>query len=276
MLLNSGGQVAGRSQINGYYGGYRTWLYNGSTTQQIGLTGAGYTNSSTGYQLNEVAFLNESGYAAGRASRFDGSQPKGTSTWIYNGVTTVEIGLTDAAHTGSGLAYSGYQINRITHLNARGQAAGSAERFTDGGGTSAWFYDSFSDVTYNMGEYIPSGKVSFIDVLSDDGLALGSYYDSAIGSRAFAFSVEDGWHDLGSLVEGGLGEEGWSYLTDVYKANGADHIVGRGTIGSAQALYLLTPVPEADTWALFIAGLALVGIAGRRRKKSGFEAPLCA
>lgn len=271
LLLNGSGQVAGRAKrlINGYGdNGYSTWLYNGSTTQQVGLTGAAYTNSSTGYQLNEVAFLNESGYVAGRASRFDGSQSKGTSTWIYNGVTTVEIGLTDAAHTGNGYS-SGYQYNRITHLNARGQAAGNAQRFTDGGGQSAWFYDPLSDVTYNMNEHL-TGGVSYIDVLRDDGLALGSYYGSATGSGAFAFSVEDGWHELGSLVEGGLSEEGWSYLAEAYGA-GADDILGYGKIGSAQALYLLTPVPEADTWALLIAGLTLVGAAARRRKNSGFN-----
>jgi hypothetical protein len=98
--LNAAGQVAGyASRFNGTSAiGTSAWLYNGSTTQEIGLTGAGYTNSSTGSYANNANYLNAAGQVAGVAARHNGSTDTGTSAWLYNGSTTHDIGLTDAIH----------------------------------------------------------------------------------------------------------------------------------------------------------------------------------
>ena len=42
-----------------------------------------------------------------------------------------------------------------------------------------------------------------------------------LGTRAFSFTVEDGFLDLGTLVDGGLNDAGWLYLANSIRANGA-------------------------------------------------------
>ena len=59
---------------------------------------------------------------------------------------------------------------------------------------------------------------SVFQYLGDDGLGLGNYnlFDaggSSLGSRAFSFTVDDGFQDLGSLVAD-LSGEGWQYLAN--------------------------------------------------------------
>ena len=116
--------------------------------------------------------------------------------------------------------------------------------------------------------------LSQIDYLGDDGLALGFYElfdtdDTSLGNRAFAFTVEDGMMDLGSLIDGGLGAAGWTYLADAFRANGSGQIIGAGLLSdmtSGQMTYLLTPVPVPP--ALYLFGTGLLGLIGVARKKA--------
>lgn len=101
--------------------------------------------------------------------------------------------------------------------------------------------------------------------LSDDGWLLGTYsyideFGNNLGDRAFYFSMEEGMHDLGSLVDGGLTAANWSALSWVIRANTSGQIIGRGVMadGSHKA-FLLTPiVPEPGgvilaLWAVIFA-----------------------
>ncbi len=126
LMLNDAGQVAGSAQrYNGATSaGQSAWYFNGSNTQQIGLTDAGHT-SSTGEQSNYAQFLNNAGQVAGSAQRYNGASYKGNSAWYFNGSSTQEIGLTDAGHTRTG----GQQYNSAQFLNNAGQVAGSAQRY---------------------------------------------------------------------------------------------------------------------------------------------------
>lgn len=278
IALNDAGHVIGDAvQYDGaVFSGRSAWVYNGSSTQEIGLTDA--FHSQSGFQNNYASVLNADGQVAGLAERYlsPTGPVSGTSAWVYDGSSTQEIGLTDATHTRE----DGYQNNSVNKINALGQVAGSAERFAYYGslplGMSAWLYDPLTDMTYNLG--IPgTGQTdraeSGVTFLGDDGLALGYYhlfdtngYQS--GTRAFAFTVVDGWNDLGNLVDGGLNAGGWEYLADAYRADGASVIAGNGKLAgiNGQAAYLLTPVPEPETWATLLAGLCLVGVAVRRNR----------
>jgi hypothetical protein len=93
-----------------------------------------------------------------------------------------------------------------------------------------------------------------------------------LGDRAFWWSAEAGFYDLGGLVEGGLSAAGWEYLANVYGsvvpgAAGATpggsplYIVGTGlTIGQTggKSTYLLTVVPEPSGLALLAIGAVAV------------------
>jgi hypothetical protein len=73
--------------------------------------------------------------------------------------------------------------------------------------------------------------------------------DNDLGLRAFYFTIADGVHDLGSLVDGGLTAEGWDFLAIAIRANGLGQILGQGKLtsqSSGQMPYLLTPVVNGD------------------------------
>lgn len=269
--LNSAGQAVGYAQR--YSGsseaGFSGWIFNGNATLEIGLTDASHTRND-GYRTNATFLLNDAGKAAGMAYRYDGATSVGQSAWYYDGTATREIGLTGAAQTRD----DGYQANTARILNALGQVAGYAENFdgADSAGQSAWFYDPVTNTTYAMDASAgapASSNSTYINFLGDDGLALGSYYFADTGaSGAFSFTVTDGWHDLGSLVDGGLDDAGWARLADALRANEAGQIIGRGWVEGVKGdvVYLLTPVPEPETWSMLLAGVGLVGATLRLRR----------
>lgn len=75
--------------------------------------------------------------------------------------------------------------------------------------------------------------------------------------------------DLNNYLSAGLVSDGW-VLQDAFGINDKGQIVGDAfnTHTSATEAFLLSPapVPEADTYAMLLAGLAMVGWMARRRK----------
>ena len=251
----------------------------GITTYDItttGLTDAEHTRSTDNYRNSHAQYLNEAGQAVGYAERYNGITYTGRSAWLYNGTTTLNIGLTDAGHTNSS---TGYQYNEADLLNEAGQVTGFAERYNGATytGQSAWFYDATIDQTYSMDLSInPTDGYASSNFLylGDDGLGLGYYslFDTGgndLGIRAFSFTVEDGVLDLGSLVAD-LSGEGWLYLADAIRANGAGQIIGSGLLDdmtSGSVAYLLTPQAVPVPPAVWLFGSGLVGLVSFARQK---------
>ncbi|MEX2168905.1 MAG: hypothetical protein WD851_06325 [Pirellulales bacterium] len=147
--LNEAGHVAGYSLRYGSGRGVSAWLYNGTTTLNIGLTGAEHTRSS-GARSSEVWELNNAGHVTGYSERFDGgSIGLGRSAWLYDGTTTIEIGLTGSDYT----SIHGGMSSEPTRINGVGQVIGYSRRYNGGDvslGESAWFYDSVLDQTFEL------------------------------------------------------------------------------------------------------------------------------
>lgn len=103
LYQNDAGVVAG--DPNRYTGvntnnGRDAWVWNGTSTLQVGLIGGAYTGSF-GYQYSSPQFLNEAGEVVGISSRFTGiNTGNGGDTWVWNGTTTTQIGLTGGLYTG--------------------------------------------------------------------------------------------------------------------------------------------------------------------------------
>jgi hypothetical protein len=261
--LNQAGQVLGISgRFNGGSAslGSTAWLYDGTTTLQIGLTGPEQTRDD-GFKQGFPLQLNEAGQARGYSPRYNGgSTPLGYNTWLYNGTTTIQIGLTGPEHTRN----DGYKASWTEDLNETGQVRGYSERFNGGGtqlGQDAWVYDPVLDQTIALNLSTRSDGYAFsrVTYLGDDGLALGTYtlfdaLDINLGDRAFYFTVADGLHDLGSLVEGGLAANDWDSLASAVRVKALGQFLGRGKLNDAsgsQMVYLLTPaVPEPSTLLL--------------------------
>jgi hypothetical protein len=265
--LNDGGQAAGESKR--YSGttelGADAWLYTGTNTIQIGLTGPAFETSNGGRESG-TAHINNQGQVTGYSKRFavvtDGSWPgRGNDAWLYTGTSTILLGLTDANHERN----DSVRISVLNGLNDQGQVIGYTNRYIGAAsaGQDAWFYDSTLNQTFNLSPSIrPSDGYANSNVayLNDDGVAVGSYelFDqntsASLGRRAFYFSVADGFQDLGPLVED-LTEAGWSTLAGANKINGAGNVIGTGTLPgvTGDAAYLLKPVIQVqinvDPWS---------------------------
>jgi hypothetical protein len=128
--------------------GQDAWLYNGSSTLQIGLTGAGYERGD-GYRMSQTLFLNEQGQVAGQSNRYSGTTALGQDAWLYNGSSTLQIGLTGAGYETS----DGYRNSQARFLNGQGQVAGYSQRIsTDYSdlGRDAWLYDGSSTLQIGL------------------------------------------------------------------------------------------------------------------------------
>jgi hypothetical protein len=253
--INAAGQVRGNAYrfTGGNLSGWSAWFYDGTTTHRIGLVGAEYIGSDGSEDSTSIA-LNEAGKVAGWSNRFNGSAYHGRRAWLYDGVTTLAIGLVGIEHTRN----DGFLDNRPTFLNEAGQVGGYSLRYSGGSelGQDAWFFDPALNQTFPLQLSARSDGYAFsaIDYLGDDGLALGRYtlFDSAdndLGTRAFYFTPADGLYDLGSLIQGGMSLNGWSFLADAIREDGLGQIIGHGqqlSQSGGQMAYLLAPVLLGD------------------------------
>jgi hypothetical protein len=75
--------------------------------------------------------------------------------------------------------------------------------------------------------------------------------------------------DLNSLLDANLAQAGWVFREAV-GINDRGDIVGnmRNRFTAAQHAVLLSAVPEADTYAMLLAGLGMIGFMARRRQAS--------
>ena len=122
------------------YRGQDAWIWNGTTTVQLGLTGPGYTGSA-GFQISVPLLRTNSGQVMGYSERYLGVQTAGgRDSWVWNGTTTTQVGLTDGVHTGSG----GYRSTDARFQNEAGQVSGYSTRYSGVdtyNGSTAWVWN---------------------------------------------------------------------------------------------------------------------------------------
>lgn len=274
-LQNASGQVAGiTTRISGSEAtnGQDAWAWNGTTTVQIGLTGAGYTGTA-GFRVSDLGLQNDAGQVAGTSRRVTGENTNnGRDAWAWNGLTTSMIGLTGSAYTGS----AGYRDNAPWLQNASGIIVGIATRFTGvdtNNGQDLWYFDPRTGVTTAVvGSVRANDSYAYAEptILTDSGFLLGNYRlfaesDGPGERRAFIFRPDLGITDLGSLVDGGLTLNGWSTLRNPVFMDAFNTIVGHGYVNgqtTGQSVFVMNiPTPGVSL---------LVGLGGslvlRRRR----------
>jgi hypothetical protein len=279
-FLNTAGVVAGFSErfAGGESNGITAWLHNGATSISIGLTGTEHTRSD-GLKRSYVYNLNESGQATGVSERYNGGHNLGAEAWHFDGTSTIEIGLSGSEHTRD----DGLQRSRPSFMNEAGQVLGISERYNGSVylGSDAWVYVStrVQTIPLRLSTRSDGYAESYPLYLSEDGLVLGLYtlydaFDNDLGIRAFYFTVEDGIHDLGALVQGGLSTNGWEQLANAIRSNGLGQIIGNGLLADSsgnQTAFLLTPVPEPSAIALMLVGV--IGFSLCRPRATHIAAP---
>ena len=288
VAMNKSGEVIGDSAVyNGSTGiGQDAWIYNGSSTQKIGLAGPAYVNIYTGGTSNNASLLNNAGQVAGTVQRASATT-LGNDCWFFDGNSTQEIGLTGGVYEyiNNGAAV---RDSSLIALNDVGDVVGQSQRFSPTGGTrgsDAWFFDSAEDMTYALQFSVSSGGISLTqpEVLTDSGVVVG-YYDlytsgSSYISRGFWWSEPDGFHDLGTLVDGDASSTDWTNLANALFAAGDTpggaprYIVGGGTFlnngtGDGGVYELTANVPEPACFSAFMVAIG-VGLLGHRRVVRG-------
>jgi hypothetical protein len=289
--MNEAGQVVGTSArfIQGQYAGNSVWLFDGTRSVNIGLVDAEHT-AADGWRYSAPALINNRGHVAGYSERNPEPNPKGHSTWLFDGQSTVHIGLVDAVHT----FWDGSRNNLILHMNEAGQVTGFAERYNNADiylGVSAWIYDPVLGETIPL---VPSQRAdgyanSRIVFLTHGGLALGVYelFDGmqSLGERIFLWTREGGGWYLEDLIENGLEANGWAGLDWPYQdlpdydylSDGRVIGLGRliGDPDGQRTLFLLTPVPEPSAALLAALGVVLLAARGRILRRAPARVPRC-
>ncbi len=203
------GHVLGRNYI--YYGeassvGEARWVYDGSSYNRIGLFDADHTRDD-GYQKTYVLGIglvaegseDPTAVAAGRSVRFNGgSRDVANSSWLWNGVSNITLGLTGAEFDHA----DGYTNTWAWEMATNGDVAGRTTRYnglaSGNLGLAAWHYDA-SAATHTRLGYTGAAYTR------DDG-----YQTSAIGRLTLSGNYVFGrsWRYSGSSS---LGQHAWRY-----------------------------------------------------------------
>ncbi|SCX88207.1 PEP-CTERM protein-sorting domain-containing protein [Nitrosospira sp. Nl5] len=152
----------------------------------------------------------------------------------------------------------GYK-STATSVNDAGKVVGSS---TTEFGLESPFHAFITDANSEMADLgTLGGKNSEAYDINSQGVVVG-WADIAIGNRKHAFITGpdgDGMRDLNELVK----LENGPFLTDAQGINDIGQIIANASDGYA---YLLTPVPEPETYTMLLAGLALMGAVVKRKK----------
>jgi hypothetical protein len=153
--LNAAGQAVGYSSVFLGDGGKDSWIWDGSATQRIGLSGAGYTGVD-GRRISEARFLNQAGEAAG-VSSVRGSGWGGTDAWVWNGESTVRVGFWGAGYEAPEYGNSGWRQSEVVAQTETGHFAGLSTRFRANmdNGYDAWAWNGSDTVQIGLtgGDY---------------------------------------------------------------------------------------------------------------------------
>lgn len=160
---------------------------------------------------------------------------------------------------------------QLYDINSSGQVLGSAIYSTGGpiSGSPLLVIDPDNTVhTLNISLTGQSGGIGFYDFkLNDSGQVIGVIRDN-IGTPSFSFLASLNSDEIINLsMEEDLIAAGWSNIV-VSDINNLGQISGTGTINGTTRAFLLTPVPEPETYAMMLAGLSMLGFMRRRKHLS--------
>lgn len=279
LFVNENGEVAGRSRrfLNLSSRGWATWAWSEATgTVRVGLFGSPEFTRADTYQESTVQAMSDSGSVFGFSHRYLGaSLENGRATWVWRAdLGTVRTGYFDEVHTQN---TTGLQFSENLSWNQSGMVVGRSTRYDSLGafvGTTLWAFEPGVGSTVPLifsvsdeGHY----HTTFV-ALTETNWVLGSYFkyegNTFIQSRAYIWSADRGFAELGEIVDGGLTANGWTTLFNAYGADGVDLIAGYGRIfdgpASTRGAFVLTGIPSPGA----TPALLLVFIVAMRRRRT--------
>lgn len=235
--INSSGQVAGYSHIDPYHTRQHATVWNGTTPIDLGI-------DSTANDINDA------GQVVGTRNTIGGMGAAGTHATVWNGTTATDLGTLGGSKS----------IARA--INNSGLIVGYSW-LADDITVRATLWDN--GVAIDLGTL--GGSDSSAGAINMAGAIVGASYTADGKNRATLWQGTVAT-DLNTFLDEDTASAGW-VLTGATGINDNGWITGiveNSSTGEWHA-YLLTPVPEPETYAMMLAGLALVGVAAKRRRE---------
>ena len=225
--INNSGQVAGSSIVDAFSGHYHATVWNGTTPTDLGI-------DSVAYGINDL------GQVAGSRNLNGGYDGIGTYATVWNGTIATTLELLAGTTQSEALA-----------INNSGQTIG-------------WSLanNEYHATLWNGTVATDFGAKTALLAINNSGVLAGSNDGRA--------SIWNGTTvlDLNSFLDASMVSEGW-VLTGAFGINDSGWVVGEArnrSMGITHA-FLLTPVPEPETYAMILAGLGFLAFARRRGKQ---------
>lgn len=277
--INNSGQVVGNVLVDADKGIYRGFLYQGGQFLDLAAPAGAVSWSAVG--------INDAGDIVGRyATEFVvdpdvGPHPSTEGAYLYRGGQHLDL-----------------KIDGTIAMEARGVSENG--RYVAGFMTDTKTVGFVFDLQTMEHTRIDVGPVYGLTIaqgVNDLGIVVGSrslpdpaalVFDAATGSateirlpgtdRTALRAIDNagtmsGWFQIGDVQHGFTGYPGAFQVIDVPGAdsttvqdhNDAGWLVGTYSIGGVDHAFLATPVPEPGTWALMLAGVAVLPLTRRRR-----------
>ncbi|MEW6119221.1 MAG: PEP-CTERM sorting domain-containing protein [Pseudomonadota bacterium] len=256
--INDAGQVVGWSSAT-------HTVHNGAFVWQSGTSGVA-TDLNTSY-YSEVAYgINSQGDVVGSAEAYGviWSASSGTSYLEYKSaaIDINDSGAIVGRYDGNAVVWSGGTRTILDNLeggysvpaaiNNAGQVVGYSMTASFTPRATLWNGTTVIDLGSFGGNSNATG-------INDLGQVVGVSLTATGDRRAFLW---DGTAmvDINSFLDSGTVAEGWALL-DAADINDKGQIVGKAynSLSGQYSSYLLTPVPEPETYAMMALGLAMVG-----------------
>lgn len=238
--INDSGQIVGWAETSGRR--TQAVLWQSGTTTDLGVL-----DTRDGFQFSTANAINASGLVVGRSK--DHGTLRGVR-WDEGVISVIDLGATPGA-----------EQSDAVDINDRGQILLNLRSGA-----------SYISVLWDQGNVVDLGGLSLFSkttgnyarAVNNSGQVVGSSFVSSRDAHAYIWEdTLTGMVDLNSLIDP-LSGTGWSLLeaTDI---NDAGQIVGTGLYGGLTRAFLLTPVPEPESWAMLLVGLGVIGGIRRRR-----------
>jgi probable HAF family extracellular repeat protein len=238
--INSGGQVAG--EVTSHRIGINTatlWNWNGPGLAAL----PGSSNSGT-------RAINDAGQVAGWTNPTLDWYGDSSHATLWDGTTVTALGTLGGSNSSASAINNAAQV--AGWANTTGDAAQHAVLWN---GTSATDLGTLGGVNSQANAVNNAGQVAGWAQTTVDNAQHAALWNGTTTT------------DLNSFLDASTANAGWVLTT----ANGInDHgwIVGdaHNSKSGVDHAFLLTPIPEPETYAMLLAGLGLVSFMARRRK----------